>query len=176
MGGLPSSYNSSSSGKVSPLTPSDSVSGFNAPPDFPPPLGVKDFQPSYPDIERRLPGAGYPAFEEYGIGNINTGISYPGNNIQPYQERLGRFPPEPRYNHSGPVPNVSHMPPGVPPHATHGFDGMQHYQPDPHQDMSLRMPTVDETLARMRLHPIMGQSNDLQTFIRYAVTFVLGVF
>jgi len=28
------------------------------------------------------------------------------------------------------------------------------------------VPSVDETLARMRLHPVLGQSNDLQTFIR----------
>ncbi|KXN91022.1 hypothetical protein AN958_03089 [Leucoagaricus sp. SymC.cos] len=166
--GLPSSYNSSSSGKVSPLTPSDSVSGFNPPADFPPSLGVKDFQPNYPDIERRLPGAGYTqTFDEYGINNMNSSIGYPSNGLQQYQERLGRFPAEHRYNHSGPVP--PHMPPSVPPHATHGvppFDGMPHYQADPHQDMALRVPTVDETLARMRLHPIMGQSNDLQTFIR----------
>ncbi|KAJ3560738.1 hypothetical protein NP233_g10640 [Leucocoprinus birnbaumii] len=170
MPGLPSSYNSSSSGKVSPLTPSDSVSGFNPSPDFPPSIGVKDFQSNYPDIERRLPGAGYSqSFDDYAINNMNGGINYPSNGLQPYPERLGRFPPEHRYNPSGPVPpNVSNMPPGVSPHATHGvpFEGMPHYQPDPHHDMSLRMPTVDETLARMRLHPIMGQSNDLQTFIR----------
>jgi hypothetical protein len=178
MGGLPSSYNSSSSGKVSPLTPSDSVSGFNPPPDF----AVKDFQPSYPDIDRRLPGAGYSqtAFDDsYNMNGINAGITYPSSGLQPYPERLGRFPPEHRYNHSGPVPpNVSHMPPGVPPHATHNvpFDGMPHYQPDPHQDMSLRMPTVDETLARMRLHPIMGQSNDLQTFIRYVRSILIKEF
>ncbi len=166
IGGLPSSYNSSSSGKVSPLTPSDPVSGFNAPPDFPPAL-VKDFQPSYPpEIERRLPGAGYsPAYEDYGMTNINTNISYPSNGLQSYQERLNRFPPEHRYHH-GPVPNMSHMPPGVQPHATLPFDPM-HYPRDAPQDMSLRMATVDETLANIRLHP-MGQSNDLQTFIRYA--------
>jgi len=165
--GLPSSYNSGSSGKVSPLTPNDPVSGFNPPPDFSQSVGVKDFQSNYPDIERRLPGAGYnPAFDEYGM---NSGINYPSNGFQPYQERLGRFPPEHRYSHSGPVPpTVSHIPHGIPPHATHSvpYDGMTHYQSDPHQEMSLRMPTVDETLARMRLHPIMGQSNDLQTFIR----------
>jgi recombining binding protein (suppressor of hairless) len=167
MGGLPSSYNSNSSGKVSPLTPNDSVSGFNGPHDFPPSLGVKDFQPNYQDIERRLPGAGYSTagFDDYAMSNINP-ITYPANNLPSYQERLGRFPSDHRYSHSGAVPNVSHMPPGVSPHATHGvpFDGMpSHYQSDPHADMSLRMP--EETLARMRLHP-MGQSNDLQTFIR----------
>jgi hypothetical protein len=155
MGGLSSSYNSSSSGKVSPLTPSDSV-GFNAPPDFSSSLGVKDFQSSFPDMDRRLPGAGYSTYDDYGMGNISNNMPYPTNTLQPFQERLGRFPPEPS--------NVQH----VPPHATHGlpYEGMQHYMPDPHQDMGLRMPTVDETLAHMRLHPIMGQSNDLQTFIR----------
>lgn len=161
--GLPSSYNSSSSGKVSPLTPSDPVSGFNAPHDFPPALGVKDFQPSYPEIERRLPGAGYsPAYEEYGMNNINPNVPYPASGLQPYQERLGRFPPEHRYHHSGPVPNMSH----IQPHAALPYDPM-HYPRDGSQDMSLRMASVDETLANIRLHP-MGQSNDLQTFIRYA--------
>ena len=165
--GMPSSYNSGSSGKVSPLTPNDPVGGFNPPPDFPLSLGPKEFQPNYPDIERRSSGASYnPPFDEY---CMNSGINYPSNGFQPYQERLGRFPPEHRYSHPGPVPPaVSHMPPSIPPHATHGmpYDGLSHYQSDPHQEMSLRAPSVDETLARMRLHPIMGQSNDLQTFIR----------
>ncbi|KAJ3502285.1 hypothetical protein NMY22_g18635 [Coprinellus aureogranulatus] len=38
--------------------------------------------------------------------------------------------------------------------------------PNPHQDMSMRMG-VDETLARMKLQaPVMGTATDLQTFIR----------
>jgi recombining binding protein (suppressor of hairless) len=43
--------------------------------------------------------------------------------------------------------------------------------PMPHSDMSLRMPAVDEALARIKLqgHSMMGASNDLQTFIRHVL-------
>lgn len=178
---LPSSYGS---GKVSPLTPSDSVSGLHHPAGFPP--SSKDYSPqNYGDMpDRRLPGAGgyqseYP--DEYAIGSINNGLPFPPSALQHFQDRLGRFPPENRFGHqSGPPSSVpSHLPPShVAPHATHSFreggvstyEDMPHYMsPNPHQDLSLRMPTVDETLARMKLqgHSIMGASNDLQTFIRY---------
>lgn len=170
---LPSSY---SSGKVSPLTPSDPVGGLHH--QFPP----KDFSPqNYPD-DRRLPHvspSGYPPdiMEEYSIGNMNGGLPFPPSALQHYP---GRFPPESRFNHSGPPTTVpSHGPPshgsdilrGIAPQATHGvpgYDDMPHYMgSNPHQDMH-RMAVVDETLARMKLqgHSIMGASNDLQTFIR----------
>ena len=178
---LPSSY---SSDKISPLTPSDSVSGLHHSPAYP---SGKDYPtPGYGDIsERRLPNGsstGYPSeySDEYGIGGVNNGLSFPPSTIQHFQDRLGRFPPD-RYNHaSGPTIPSHHGPDilrSVAPHATHsfreggvaGYDDMPHYiGASPHQDVALRMPSVDETLARMKLqgHPIMGTSNDLQTFIR----------
>ncbi|KAF8200658.1 jkappa-recombination signal binding protein [Pholiota molesta] len=178
-----------SSGKVSPLTPSDSVTSLHHPPGFPPSVAGKDYPPQgYNDIHesRRLPGVGggyhseYP--DDYAIGGINSGLPFSPGAMQHFQDRLGRFPPE-RYSHpTGPPSGVSaHGLPnghggsdlmrGVAPHATFRenhvspYDDM-HYLSNSHPEM--RMHTVDETLARMKLqgHPIMGASNDLQTFIR----------
>lgn len=178
---LPSSY---SSDKISPLTPSDSVSGLHHSPAYP---SGKDYPtPGYGDMsERRLPNGSSTGYQseysdEYGIGGVNNGLSFPPSTIQHFQDRLGRFPPD-RYNHaSGPTIPSHHGPDilrSVAPHATHsfreggvaGYDEMPHYiGASPHQDVALRMPSVDETLARMKLqgHPIMGTSNDLHTFIR----------
>ncbi|KAF8894023.1 hypothetical protein BD779DRAFT_1435397 [Infundibulicybe gibba] len=180
-----------SSGKVSPLTPNDPTGVLHHASAFPPPGADKDYAHNYPDIpERRLSGvspAGFqPEFsEEYGIGTMNNGLPFPPSALQHFQDRLSRFQPEGRFNHSsGPPTTVpshisghgSEILRGVAPHATNGFregsgyDDMTHYLgSNPHQDISsLRMPTVDETLARMKLqgHSIMGASNDLQTFIR----------
>ncbi|KAG6833542.1 hypothetical protein H0H87_005193 [Tephrocybe sp. NHM501043] len=158
---LPSSYGS---GKVSPLTPSDPVAALHP---FPPP---KDFpQQPYSDLpDRRVPSNPYHTeiIDDFAMGNINP---YPPSALQHFQ---GRFPPDNRF-----PPTVPSHVPSISPHATGSFrdgpvppyDDMPHYMaPSPHQDMSLRMPTVDETLARMKLqgHAIMGSSNDLQTFIR----------
>jgi len=179
-----------SSGKVSPLTPSDS--GLHHPGGFPPAVAGKDFPPqAFGDVhERRLPGVGpngyhseYPDDYTIGGGGMNNGLPFTPSAMQHFQDRLGRFPPD-RYNHpTGPQPsNVpqhmsnghgSDLMRGVAPHATHSFrdnnvspyDDM-HYIGNSHPEM--RMHAVDETLARMKLqgHPIMGASNDLQSFIR----------
>lgn len=185
---LPSSY---SSGKVSPLTPSDPVGGLHHSPGFPPHVnGNKDFSSqNYPDMpDRRYQP---DIMEDFSIGGMNGNHPFPPSALQHFQDRLGRFQPENRFGHSsGPPTTVpSHGPPGsdilrgIPPHATHsfreggvpGYEDMPHYMgANPHQDLSLRMPTVDETLARMKLqgHSIMGSSNDLQTFIRYTSAYL----
>jgi recombining binding protein (suppressor of hairless) len=71
---------------------------------------------------------------------------------------------------------------GVAPQSTHsfrpdvtGFDDMYPYIPNPTGDLSLRMPGVDDTLARMKLQGQsgMGSSNDLQTFIRFVFDLVI---
>lgn len=176
-----------SSGKVSPLTPSDT--GLHHQNSFPPAVAGKDYPPQgFGDAhERRLPGIGangyhseYP--DDYTIGGMNNGLPFGPSAMQHFQDRLGRFPPD-RFNHpTGPPSNApSHIPNGhgselmrgVAPHATHsfrdnnvaGYDDM-HYLGNSHPEM--RMHAVDETLSRMKLqgHPIMGASNDLQTFIR----------
>ena len=190
MMGMPSSY---SSGKVSPLTPSDTVGPLPPVSTFPSSVGInKEYShPSYHEIvpDRRMPGIttnGYqPDYqEEYPVSN---GLPFPSSTLHHFQDRIGRFQQDDRYSHSsGPQSNVpSHSHPahshdllrGVPPLATHafrpdvglhGYDDM-HYMGQTHPEMPLRMPSVDETLARMKLqgHPIMGSSSDLQTFIRF---------
>lgn len=186
MNGMSSSY---SSGKVSPLTPSDPVGGLHGPTGFPP-VGGKDF-PGFSDVgDRRLPSVatnGYQSDfpEDYAMGNMNNnGLSFPSSQLQPFQERVGRFsdgrfpsstpnvPPHLQHSHSSDIMR------GVNPHATthsfrdapvSGYDEIPSYlHPNPHSDMGIRIPTVDDPLSRMKLqgHPIMGTSNDLQTFIR----------
>jgi recombining binding protein (suppressor of hairless) len=192
---LPSSY---SSGKVSPLTPNDPVGGLHHSSAFPPSVGGnKDYIPQgYPDLvpDRRLSNVSNGNYQsdfsdEYTIGSVNSGLPFPPPNLQHFPDRLGRFQPDGRFAHPpGPPPAVpSHLPPnhdilrGVAPHATHSFrpeggvpayEDMPHYMgPMPHSDMSLRMPAVDEALARIKLqgHSMMGASNDLQTFIRHVL-------
>jgi recombining binding protein suppressor of hairless len=175
-----------SSGKVSPLTPADSVNGLHHSPAFP--QSGKEYPPSaFGDIhERRLPNVGSNGYQseypdEFSMGNLNNGLSFGPSAMQQFQDRLGRFPSD-RYAHQGGPPVPSHIPNGhnsdlmrgVAPQATHsfrdgglpGYEDMPHYLGPSHPEM--RMHAVDETLARMKLqgHPIMGASNDLQTFIR----------
>ena len=179
-----------SSGKVSPLTPADSVNGLHHSPAFPP--SGKEYTPSsFGDIhERRLPNVGSNGYQseypdDFSMGNLNNGLPFGPSAMQHFQDRLGRFPSD-RYTHQAGPPVSSHIPNGhnsdlmrgVAPHATHsfrdgglpGYEDMPHYLGPSHPEM--RMHAVDETLARMKLqgHPIMGASNDLQTFIRYAIT------
>ncbi|KAG6880210.1 hypothetical protein C0992_003874 [Termitomyces sp. T32_za158] len=161
---LPSSYGS---GKVSPLTPSDPVGGIHP---FAPPH--KEYLPqSFSDAsDRRLASisSSYPSdmIDDFAMGNMSNNPSFSPSAMQ-------HFPG--RFNHpSGlPPPVPSHVS-GIPPHITNSYrDGPvspygDYIGSSPHSDMPLRMPTVDETLARMKLHgqSIMGTSNDLHTFIR----------
>ena len=192
--GMPSSF---TSGKVSPLAPSTGhippVSTFHSS------VGMnsvhKEYpRQGYPDLiqDRRLSSVSangyqseYP--EEY---TVNNGLPFSSSTLPHFQERLGRFQPDTRFPHSSgsmSVPSHSHTAHGseilrgVAPHATHsyrsdgsvnGYDGIPHYiGPSHHGEMPSPMPTVDETLARMKLqgHSIMGPSNDLQTFIRHVL-------
>lgn len=167
------------SGKASPLTPSDPTLQHGGP--FPPPSNQH-----YHDVpDRRLsmnPNGYHPSEypDEYSMNGMNNGMHFGHQSVPQFQDRLTRYPPD-RYNHPpGQQPMPPHIPPqnemmgGISPHATHsydrerGYDNMHYMNPNPHQDMALRMPsTVDETLARMKLQaPPMGGSNDLQTFIR----------
>ncbi|KAF9568015.1 LAG1-DNAbind-domain-containing protein [Agrocybe pediades] len=167
--------NNLSSGKVSPLTPSDSVPNLHHPGAFPPTIAGKDYSPhAFGDVpERRLPASGYHADypDDYSIGNINNGMPFGPSAMQHFNDRLGRFPPE-RYSHPPPSHNHdSSLMRGVAPLATNSF----REPPSPYDDMhylsshqDVRMQTVDDTLARMKLHghPMMGTSSDLQSFIR----------
>ena len=186
-----------SSGKVSPLTPSDSVTSLHHPSGFPPSVPGKDYPPqNFGDIpDRRMPSNGYHSEypDDYTIGNMNNGLPFGPSAMQHFHDRLGRFPPD-RYSHqSGPPSSVpshiqgghgSDLMRGVAPHATHSFrenpvspyDDM-HYLGNSHPDMG-RMHAVDETLARMKLQQgqsIIG-SADLQTFIRSDCPFFFLVF
>ncbi|KIK44007.1 hypothetical protein CY34DRAFT_803135 [Suillus luteus UH-Slu-Lm8-n1] len=180
-----------SSGKVSPLTPNDAMTGIQQSPVFPHSLGInghqKDFSNghSYPELlnDRRVSGVSGTGFhndfsDDYGM---NGGAGYPPSALQPFQDRM-RLQPDSRFSHPGLPPSVpshmGHSPDmfrGVAPQATHsfrpdsglpGYDDVQYFG-NPHADMSLRMPGIGDGFPGMRNgHPGMGSSNDLQAFIR----------
>jgi recombining binding protein (suppressor of hairless) len=189
-GSGPSSYGS---GKASPLTPNDQV-GISHPSTFQPLNGgAKDYsQHGYTDIThppRRYSNASagpyQPDYQDnYGINGVSGGLPFSPNPMPPFQERMGGFQSNGRFPHSNTLPTVpSHISShghdilhGVPPQATHGYrsdgsvpgydDPSRYLGPNPHADMSLRMPNVDETLVRMKLQSVSMGSTDLQTFIR----------
>lgn len=179
--------NSFSSGKPSPLTPSDGLHNSSA---FSFTNGhSKDFSPTpFPDslLDRRLSGVISSEFpDDYGGMGVNTALSLsafqPNPSVQSFQERLARMPGEQRFT---PVPplSVQHLGSGhgqdlmrgVAPQATHSFrpddgvyDNMPNFlgqagAPNPTTDFPLRLPSVDDHLARLRLQ----SGGDLQTFIR----------
>ncbi|KAK1233172.1 hypothetical protein PQX77_003707 [Marasmius sp. AFHP31] len=166
---LPSSYGS---GKVSPLTPSDSV------PSMPPPFNNKEFTSSrYPDFagdRQSFPGSEMQ--EDFAMGNVSNGMSFPPAALQQFTDSLGRFQPGHANNSNGISQNHDLLR-GLPSTNGHSgyradgpsFDRIPPYIPSPHSDLSLRMAPVDEELARvqgLRNPSIMGTSSDLQTFIR----------
>ena len=188
--GLPSSY---SSGKVSPLTPSDTVMGLQNSPGFPTLPGSngvgKDYPSQYPDLlDRRHSNAGSfqsDFHDDFSNGGLGLGFPAPQQSLQHFQDRLGRYEPNGHYPGAAPAasaPSQLHhrqsldMIRGVNPHVTHGgvgFDEMNQFQPmNPTTELALRMPGqsigVDETLSRMKLQPHvgMGSATDLQSFIR----------
>lgn len=183
IGSLSSSY---SSGKPSPITPSD-VSALPHSSGFPFSNGQsKDFPPHHsyhePMLDRRISNAsGYSNDfnDEFGSMGVNHGLGlngFPPSGLPPFPDRLGRVQNESRYPNSTVPPltatshlTQSHSPElirGVAPQATHlpSFDDMNFMGASPTvYDPPLRLPaSVNDDMARLRLQG----SGDLQTFIR----------
>lgn len=193
MGSLPSSY---SSGKPSPLTPSDAIGGL------PPPSGYsfqngngasKDYHShhSFPDVlGSRLSDVGHGSYrseftgavpgDDYSSIGVNPalGLGFPPSNGHQYS--AGRLQSESRYPPVIPPLSGSHLNHnadlmrGVAPHATHSNyrseGGMPSYEDIPpflaSNPHDFRLASVDETISRLRLQT--GATSDLQTFIRLA--------
>lgn len=164
--GLPSSY---SSGKVSPLTPNDSVTGLQNSPGFPnlgPGMGKDAFPSGYGDLvnDRRASSMSSGSFQSdfhddfASNGALGLGFSSPSP-LQHFQERISHY--------NGGLSGAQHlhhrssldMMRGVNPHATHGgiggFDDMGPFPSmAPTADL-LRLPSqnigADEMLSRMKL-------------------------
>ena len=149
---------------------------------------------NFPDsiLDRRLSTVsnGYSSEfnEDYSGLNVNTGLglgAFPPSQsaVQQFQDRLGRMPNDSRYSAAGVPPlsvpthlhqgHSSDLIRGVAPQATHSYrpeNGMSSYDdipqflPNPQVDFPLRIHSVDENLARLRLQG----AGDLQTFIRLA--------
>lgn len=182
MGGMPSSY---SSGKPSPLTPSD-VGPLSHPSGFPFSNGqTKDYSPhqsSYePILDRRLSSVSYSSDFNDEFSNMGVNPSIGGLNGYPpahqFPDRIGRLQSDSRFTGAGvpPLSVPSHLAQGhgVAPQATHAYRGSdgsigsfddmpQFISPNPQVDYPLRM-SVDENMARLRLQG----AGDLQSFIRY---------
>ena len=95
--------NNLSSGKVSPLTPSDSVTSLHHPPGFPP----KDYpHQEFSDMEsRRLNPPYHSEYQDnYAIGGINNGIPFSPSAMNHFTDRLASFPPD-RYRHPNGPPS-----------------------------------------------------------------------
>ncbi|TFL01582.1 hypothetical protein BDV98DRAFT_507092 [Pterulicium gracile] len=156
-----------SSGKVSPITPSDNGAIHYS--QLP-----KDFSPSSPyrDIlsERRLPSYNSDYQDDF------NGLTF-SPPLANYASERARYP-DARYQAPSSQASATDLLRGVAPHATHSFrpdptstyDTISQYMDtSPHSEIPLRMPTVDETLARMKLQQGSSStigSTDLPTFIR----------
>jgi recombining binding protein suppressor of hairless len=186
---LPSSSYSSS--RVSPLTPNETIVGL--PHSFSQTFGSsKEYPPQpYPELlpDRRMTYQGEMQ-DEYSAHSLNNGLPFQPPTPTHFQDRLPRFQNSTRFPQSSGTAGTAHLQHGhghaadqlrgVTPQATHTYrpeggvtgygDLSQYLSPNPHAELSLRMPTsVDETLSRMKLHgptSAMGASSDLQSFIR----------
>ncbi|KAI0305452.1 LAG1-DNAbind-domain-containing protein [Multifurca ochricompacta] len=163
MGSISSSL---SSGKATPLTPNDPIGAL--PFSAGPPNGIKQ---DYGDLmsDRRLSAVSSNGFQsdihdEFPLG-VNPHSNFGSTTLPPFSDRflvqsqLQGHPPDQLRS--------------VPPQATHTrFDGNTPYDeissyliPSPQNDLSLRIPSVEDTVMRIRMGQ-MGAATDLHTFIK----------
>ena len=172
---LGSMSSSLSSGKATPLTPSDPTGGlpFSAGPTN----GIKqDFSDLMPD--RRLSTISSTSFQsdmhdDFSLA-VNSQPNFGGSaTLPPFSDRMPRFPSDGFLGQPQLQGHPSESLRNVPPQATHNrFDGGTSYDeisnyliPSPQNDLALRIPSVEDTMMRMRMGQ-MGASADLHTFIR----------
>jgi recombining binding protein (suppressor of hairless) len=171
MGSIPSSL---SSGKGTPLTPSDPIG--NLPFSSGPPNGIKqDFAEL--TLDRRVSAVssnGYSSDlpDEYQLAvNQHPNFGSTPTPHAPFPDRLARFHQE--YLGQSQMHGHTHdQLRGVPPQATHRFESAPPYDEmlnypiqNPPNDLSLRIPGVGDAMMGMRMGQ-MGAATDLQTFIR----------
>ncbi len=169
MGSISSSL---SSGKGTPLTPSDPIGSL--PFSAGPPNGIKqDFTDLIPD--RRLSVSnGYQSElpDDYPLA-VNSHPNFGSTPLPPFSDRLTRYPQETYLGQSQMQGHPHDQLRGVHPQATHSrFEGGPPYDEipnylisNPSNDLSLRIPSVGDTMMGMRMGQ-MGAATDLQTFIR----------
>ena len=171
MGSMSSSL---SSGKATPLTPSDPSGGlpFSAGPTN----GIKqDFSDLMSD--RRLSAISPTSFQsdihdDFSLA-VNSQANFGSATLPPFSDRMPRFPSDGFLGQPQLQGHSSEPLRSVPPQATHNrfdggtsYDGISNYLiPSPQNDLGLRIPGVEDTMIRMRMGQ-MGASADLHTFIR----------
>jgi recombining binding protein (suppressor of hairless) len=164
-----------SSGKGTPLTPSDHNGSL--PFSAGPPNGIKqDFTDLISD--RRLSAVNSNGFhpdlpDDFPLA-VNSHPNF-GSTLPSFSDRLTRFPQETFLSQSQMQGHPHDQLRGVPPQATHShsrFEGGPTYDeipnyliPNPSNDLSLRIPSVGDAMMGMRMGQI-GAATDLQTFIR----------
>jgi hypothetical protein len=166
MGSISSSL---SSGKATPLTPSDPIGGpFSAGP-------TNSIKQDFSDLmsDRRLSTSFQSDMhDDYSLG-VNSQPNFGSTALPSFSDRLPHFPSDAFLNQPQLQGHPSEPLRGVPPQATHNrFDGGTPYDemsnyliPNPQNDLGLRVPGVEDTMMRMRMGP-MSASTDLHTFIR----------
>jgi hypothetical protein len=166
------SISSLSSGKATPLTPSDPTGGLPFSPG--PTNGIKqDFSDLMSD--RRLSTMSATSFQsdihdEFSLAQSNN---FGSATLPPFSDRMPRFPSDSFLGQPQLQGHPSETLRSAPPQATHNrFDGGTSYDeisnyliPSPQNDLGLRIPGVEDTMIRMRMGQ-MGASADLHTFIR----------
>lgn len=164
MGSISSSL---SSGKATPLTPSDPTGGL--PFSSGPTNGIKqDFSDLMSD--RRL-STSFQS-DDFSLA-VNSQPNFGSATLPPFSDRIPRFPSDGFLSQTQLQGHPSEPLRSAPPQATHNrFDGGTSYDeisnfliPNPQNDMGLRIPGVEDTMIRMRMGQ-MGASADLHTFIR----------
>jgi recombining binding protein suppressor of hairless len=173
-----------SSTKGTPLTPSDSIGGlqFSAGPQGAIKQDITDLM-----SDRRPSSITSNTFQsdlhdDFTLG-VNSHPNFVSSTLPPFSDRLPRFPSDTFLSqaqlHGHPPDQLR----GVPPQATHTrFEGGAHYDdipgyliPNPQNDLSLRIPNVEDTMMRIRMGHI-GASTDFHTFIRLELDFFLHIF
>ncbi|KAH9978931.1 LAG1-DNAbind-domain-containing protein [Lactifluus volemus] len=172
---ISSMSSSLTSSKGTPLTPSDSISGlqFSA---TGPQGGIKQDITDLMSDRRSSAITSNNTFQsdlhdDFTLG-VNSHTNFAPSNLPTFSDRLPRFPSDTFLSQS----QLHGQPPdqlrGVPPQATHTrFEGGAHYDDipgyllNPQNDLPLRIPTVEDTMMRIRMGQ-MGASTDFHTFIR----------
>jgi recombining binding protein (suppressor of hairless) len=171
---MSSMSSSLSSGKATPLTPSDPIGGL--PFSVGHHNGIKqDFGELMPD--RRLSTVSSTSFQsdmhdDYPLAVNSHNSNFVSTPLPSFSERLSRFPQE-AFTHPQLQGHLSDQLRGVAPQVTHSrFDGGTTYDeisnyiiPNPQNDLGLRIPGVEDTMMRMRMSQL-NASTDLHTFIR----------
>lgn len=168
-----SSISSLSSGKGTPLTPSDPIGSL--PFSAGPPNGIKqDFTDLISDRRHSVVGSNGYHSDDFRLA-VDPHPNFGSTPLPSFSDRQPRFSQENFLSQSQMQGHTHDQLRGVHPQATHShsrfeggstYEGIHNYLiPNPSNDLSLRIPSVGDAMMGMHMGQI-GAATDLQTFIR----------